>query len=113
MPFIDCKISKKLTEEQKEEIKSGLGRAVSLLRKPESYLMVGICDGYDLWFAGRKAESGAFVSVSVFGNVNSAESEKMTAAVCDLLCSSAGLDSSQIYVTYSGIKDWGFNGGNF
>ncbi|MGN0818526.1 MAG: phenylpyruvate tautomerase MIF-related protein [Candidatus Coproplasma sp.] len=83
------------------------------MRKPESYLMVGICDGYDLWFAGKRVENGAFVSVSVFGSVNSAESEKMTAAVCDLLGKVAGLDGEQIYVTYTGVRDWGFDGGNF
>ena len=54
MPFIDCKITKKLTDEQKEKIKSGLGAAISNMHKPESYLMVGICDGYDLFFAGKK-----------------------------------------------------------
>ena len=36
MPFIDCKITKELNDSQKEELKSGLGRAVSLLHKPES-----------------------------------------------------------------------------
>lgn len=113
MPFIDCKISKKLTDEQKEEIKNGLGKSVSIMRKPESYLMVGICDNYDLWFAGKRAENGAFISVSVFGNVNPAESQKMTAAVCNLLADVAGLDGEEIYVTYQGINNWGFDGGNF
>lgn len=113
MPFIDCKISKKLTDEQKEKIKNGLGKSVSIMRKPESYLMVGICDNYDLWFAGKRAENGAFISVSVFGNVNPAESQKMTAAVCNLLADVAGLDGEEIYVTYQGINNWGFDGGNF
>lgn len=113
MPFIDCKISRKLTEEQKESIKSELGKSISLMRKPESYLMVGICDNYDLWFAGKRATSGAFVSVSVFGSVNSAESERMTAAICNTLMSVVGLDGREIYVTYQGITNWGFDGGNF
>lgn len=113
MPFIDCKITKKMTEEQKDLLKSELGKSIALLHKPESYLMVGVADGYDLYFAGKKVESGAYVAVSLFGRVSSADSEKMTAAICDLLRGRLGLDSSKIYVTYQGIVDWGWNGGNF
>ena len=54
MPFIDCRITKKLTEEKKEQLKAELGRAIPLLHKSETYLMVGIADGYDLWMGGRK-----------------------------------------------------------
>lgn len=113
MPFIDCKITKKMTEEQKDLLKTELGKSIALLHKPESYLMVGVADGYDLYFAGKKVESGAYVAVSLFGRVSSADSEKMTAAICDLLRGRFGLDSSKIYVTYQGIADWGWNGGNF
>ena len=58
MPFIDCRITKKLTEEKKEPAKAELGRAIPLLHKSETYLMVGIADGYDLWMGGAKI-SGA------------------------------------------------------
>ena len=112
MPFIDCKISKALTSEQKESIKTKLGGAVPILHKPESYLMVGIADGYDLYFAGKKVE-GAYVEVSLFGTVQSGDSEKMSAEICNILKSVAGLDGSKIYITYHGVRDWGWNGGNF
>lgn len=113
MPYIDCKLTKKLTEAQKEDLKSQLGKAIGNLHKPESYLMVGIVDGYDLWFGGRKLDNGAFVDVKAFGAVNSADCEKMTAAVCGVLRDIAGIDGSAVYVTYQGIRDWGWNGGNF
>lgn len=44
MPFIDSKITLKVSEEKKEAIKTELGKAVSVLSKPESYLMVGFAD---------------------------------------------------------------------
>ena len=78
MPFIDSKITVPLSDEKKEKIKSELGKAISLLHKPESYLMVGIDDNYDLWFAGKKLEKGAYISVDVLGEVNAADSEKMS-----------------------------------
>lgn len=112
MPFIDCKISKRLTDGQKEDIKRGLGAAVGILHKPESYLMVGIADGYDLYFGGEKTE-GAYVEVSLFGTVQSADSEKMTARICDILSSCAAVSPDKVYVTYHGVRDWGWNGGNF
>lgn len=111
MPFIDCKISKKLEDGQKERIKSALGGAVAILHKPESYLMVGIADGYDLYFGGKKVE-GAYVEVSSFGSIDSGASRKMTAEICKIL-GNEGVASDKIYVTYHGVKDWGWNGGNF
>ena len=44
MPFIDSKITLKVSEEKKETIKAELGQAVSVLGKPESFLMVGFDD---------------------------------------------------------------------
>lgn len=113
MPFIDCKITQKLAENQKEELKSNLGRAVSILHKPESYLMVGISDGYSLYFAGKKLTNGAYVEVSMFGSASSADYEKMTAEVCNILSSKLGIPAGNVYITYHPVKDWGWNGSNF
>lgn len=54
MPFIRFKAAVSVTEEQKEKIKSELGKAITTLHKTETYLMVGIEDDYDLWMAGNK-----------------------------------------------------------
>ena len=40
MPFIDSKITMKVSGEKKEAIKTELGQAVSILSKPESFHMV-------------------------------------------------------------------------
>ena len=61
MPFINSKITVKLSDEKKEAIKTKLGEAVQLIGKPESFLMVGFEDEYCLYFAGEKLEKGAFV----------------------------------------------------
>lgn len=113
MPFIDCKFTKQLTPDEKENIKCGLGKLVSILHKPESYLMVGIEDKYDLYFAGKKLDAGAYVSVSLFGSLRSADCEKMTAAVCELLKNELDINGTSVYVTYQGIENWGYNGNNF
>ncbi len=113
MPFIDSKITLKVSDEKKEAIKSELGAAVSLLSKPESFLMVGFDDEYTLYMAGNKLEKGAFVAVSLFGNASSAAYEKMTAEICRIYEKHLGIPQDKVYVTYSGINDWGWNGSNF
>lgn len=113
MPFIDSKISVKLTEEKKENIKTQLGQAISIINKPESFLMVGIEDEYDLYMAGKKLDKGAYVQVSLLGQASSAAYEKMTARICDIYQKELDIPGSNVYVTYHGINDWGWNGRNF
>ncbi len=113
MPFIDSKISVPVSAEKKERIKSEFGKAISLMHKPESYLMVGLADNYDLWFAGEKLEKGAFVSVDILGTPSSADCTKMTAAICDVLKKELDIPGDKVYIKYGGSKDWGWNGSNF
>ena len=56
MPFIDTKVTMKLSDSQKENLKAKLGKAISVMNKSETYLMVGILDGYDLFLGGKKLE---------------------------------------------------------
>ena len=112
MPFIDSKITLPVTPEQKETVKSELGKAVSIINKPESFLMVGIEDNYDLYMAGKKLDKGAYVSVSLFGSASSDAYNRMTAEICRIYEKELGIPGSAVYVTYQGIKDWGWNGQN-
>lgn len=113
MPFIDSKITVPVTAEKKETLKSQLGKAVSILNKPESYLMVGFEDNYDLYMGGRKLEKGAFVAVSLFGSASPQAYEKMTGEICRIFKEQLDIPGDGVYVTYTGISDWGFNGRNF
>ncbi len=113
MPFIDSKITQKLTSDQKEIIKSRLGKALSILNKSENYLMVGIIDGYDLYFAGEKLDKGAYVEVSLLGNAPSEKYSQMTGEICKIFSEELGIPGKAVYVTYHGLSDWGWNGANF
>lgn len=113
MPFIDSKITSAVSEEKKERIKTKLGQEISILHKPESYLMIGIQDHYDLWFGGKKLEKGAYVEVSLFGKAPSADYEKLTAKICEIYETELGIPGNAVYVTYHPVSDWGWNGSNF
>ena len=112
MPFIESKVSFPLSEEKKETIKSELGKAVSILGKSESFLMVGFEDDYDLFMGGKKLDKGAFVSVKLFGQVSSIASKQMTEKICAVFEEQLDIPGRSIYVTYQGIADWGWNGSN-
>lgn len=113
MPFIDSKITVPVSQEKRDILKSELGKAISILSKPESYLMLGFEDNYDLYMGGKKLDKGAFVEVKLFGNASSAAYEKMTAEICRIYEEELGIPGNGIYITYSGISDWGWNGRNF
>jgi len=113
MPMIDSKITVPVSEEKKDVLKAKFGKAISVLGKSESYLMLGFEDNYSLYFGGKKLEKGAFVSVQLLGEVNSASSEKMSAEICKILEKELGIPGEKVYITYSGFKNWGWNGGNF
>ena len=113
MPFIDSKITVAVSEEKKETIKSRLGQAISIVNKPESFLMVGFEDNYDLYMGGKKLDKGAYVAVSLFGNASSAQYNQMTGEICKIYAEELHIPGNAVYVTYHGVNDWGWNGQNF
>lgn len=113
MPFIDSKITVPVSQEKRETLKAELGKAISIINKPESFLMLGFEDQYDLYMGGKKLDRGAYVAVSLFGNASSDAYNKMTAEICDIYERELGIPGNAVYVTYHGVKDWGWDGRNF
>ncbi len=113
MPFIDSKVTVRISDQQKEEIKSGLGKLIATLNKSETYLMVGIEDAYDLWLGGKKLDKGAYVAVSLYGDAPKESYDRLTGQICALLSDKLGIPGSAVYVTYHPVSDWGWNGKNF
>lgn len=113
MPFINSKVTVKMTEEKKEAVKAKLGEVISLIPgKSENWLMVGFEDSYDLYFQGNKEGESAFVEVSVYGNISSSVSEALTGAICQILESELAIPKNRVYVKYQGVSEWGWNGTN-
>ena len=114
MPFIDSKVSVKVTKEQETEIKSRLGQAISLIPgKSESWLMVGIEDEYHLYFRGEDSAPMAFIEVRIFGSPNRDAFEKMTSEITKIYGEVLGIAADHMYIKYSATTDWGWNGSNF
>ena len=113
MPFIDSKVTVKLSEEEKEFIKDRLGKKIDLFGKTENWLMVGFEDQYDLYFAVKKMERAAYVSVRLYGKASDEACNAFTAAICDVFEEMLGIPASAVYVSYLTTDQWGWNGGIF
>ena len=114
MPFINSKVTVKISPEKEETIKQRMGQIIPLIPgKSENWLMVGFEDEYKLYFKGAKCDKAAFVEIKIFGSANSQVYDEMTAEICRIYGEELQIPADCIYVTYQEIADWGWNGGNF
>lgn len=113
MPYIDSKVSVKMSKEQEVEIKSRLGKAIELIPgKSEARLMLGFQDEYHLYFHGDDSEATAFIEVSVYGNENKPGFNSLTGAICDIYHEVLNISPQRIYIKYNAVTTWGNNGKN-
>lgn len=114
MPFINSKVSVKLTEDKKENIKRQLGDAITIIPgKSERWLMVGFEDCCELYFQGNNDAPSAFVEVKIFGKASHDCYNRLTGKICSILQSELGIQPDRIYVKYEEVSEWGWNGSNF
>lgn len=114
MPFINSKVTVKLSPEKEEAVKQRLGQAIAIIPgKSESWLMVGFEDEYTLYFKGEQCEKAAFVEVKIYGSADSQAYDQMTGEICRIYEEELGIPAGHIYITYQAVPDWGWNGGNF
>lgn len=112
MPYIATQVSQPVTPDKEKAIKEKFGKAIELLGKTESWLMLSFEDNCRLWFQGSQEAPCAFVGIKLFGKAFPAAYEKMTAAVTQILTDELALDPARIYVQYEEVSHWGWNGSN-
>ncbi|MGN0458486.1 MAG: phenylpyruvate tautomerase MIF-related protein [Eubacterium sp.] len=113
MPFINTNTNVKISKEQEAELKARLGKAIELLGKSESWLMLSFEDECNMYFKGDSSSPMAFVDISVFGRSTDEGCEKMTKEVCSIYHDVLGIQPDKLYVKYSGTNQWGWNNMNF
>lgn len=114
MPFIDSKVSCKVTPDKEEVLKAALGQLISTIPgKSETFLMVGFNDEYPLYFGGQKLDKGAFIEIKIFGSASDDALEALTGKVCALYEKELGIPQNHIYIKYEFVDHWGWNGHNF
>ena len=113
MPFINIKTNAAVSADKEENIKTAMGQAITAIPgKSESWLMVGIEPEYKLWFKGT-SDPAAMVQVSIYGTADRSAKNKLTGKISEIIGNELGISPSRIYVSYTDIPDWGWNGANF
>lgn len=114
MPYIDTKVSVKMSKEQEACIKEKLGKAIELIPgKSENWLMLGFQDEYKMYFKGSNENPMAFIEVKVFGSENKEAFRQLTGEICNIMNQVLGISPAQVYVKYEAVSNWGWNGSNF
>ena len=113
MPYIKTTTNVKIEPAKADSIKAKFGKAIEAFPgKSEGWLMLSFADESTMYFKGS-AEPCAIAEVSLYGSVNPAAADNMTAQITDILSSELSIAPARIYVKYDGIDNWGWNGANF
>ena len=114
MPCIQTTTSVRVSDAQKKQLVQRFGKAIEVFPgKTERWLMTTLVDDAPVSFAGDDVTPAAFVEVSLLGKSDRAHFERMTAVICDVLRDVLSLDPAHVYVKYTEVDHWGWNGGNF
>ena len=114
MPYIRTTVSKEMTQENIENIKSKLGEAIALIPgKTESWLMLAFEDKINMYFKGDCSEEYAYIEVSLFGTTSDAAYDRLTAAISEIINEELNINRENIYIKYEETNHWGWNGVNF
>ncbi len=85
----------------------------AMLGKPESYVMVELCDNRPMLFGGTDAPL-AFVELKSLG-LNAEQTVELSARLCELLNDALAIDPARVYIEFAAPERamFGWNGSTF
>jgi phenylpyruvate tautomerase PptA (4-oxalocrotonate tautomerase family) len=114
MPFINAKVTCKISASAEKAIKDELGQAIRILPgKSEQWLMVGFEPEYHLYFQGTKEPDCAFIDVKVYGEASPSDYDHLTKRITAIFSTTLSIPANRIYVAYEETPYWGFDGADF
>ncbi len=112
MPLITAKVSTEITVEKEISLKEKFGKAIELIGKSESWLMVDFQGNCRLYFKGDNSAS-AMIEVDLFGKASDSGYDALTEKITEIVSEELGIAKDRIYVKYNEISHWGYSGFNF
>ena len=110
MPYIALNTAQKLTDAQKEKIKTELGRLITIIpTKTEAGLLVDFSDSRTIYKAGQNV-SGAFIDLRLFHKTDYESKKKFTEETFEMLSRELGLKKENMYLTIMEFDNWGSGG---
>ena len=110
MPFINISTNKEIQNEQMLLVKSSEFIS-SLLKKPESFVMVKLTDSLQMIFSGTN-EPCCFIEIKSIGSI---ESSKMSKPICEFFSSELEIPRKRIYILFQDVESnmWAWNSRTF
>lgn len=112
MPLITTKVSTEITKEKEISLKSQFGKAIELIGKSESWLMVEFQDNSRLYFKGEDQPS-AMIEIDLLGSASDSGYAALTEKITEIVSAELGIPKDRIYIRYCEIGCWGYSGMNF
>ncbi|WP_010257973.1 phenylpyruvate tautomerase MIF-related protein [Treponema primitia] len=110
MPYVAFNISEKLSETQKEKIKSEVGRLITVIPgKTEADTIVDICDGHSM-YKGGKAIPIAYVDIRVYTKADPNGKKQFISNLFILLEKELGINKDNVYMSFLEFDQWGDHG---
>ena len=112
MPFIHTRVNRPIDPAAEKEMARKLGKAIELLNKSESWLMLQFEDNCHLYFKGDSQKPLAFVNVKLLGGASKEQYNSLTAEITHILADTLSISPDGVYVEYDETDYWGWNGAN-
>ena len=110
MPYISINTSLKLSDSQKEKIKSEIGRLITIIpTKTEAGTFVDLSDGRTMYKAGEKID-GAFIELRLFRKSEFEDKKKFTEELFTMLSGELGLKNENMTLNILEFDNWGAGG---
>ncbi|MHB8061243.1 MAG: phenylpyruvate tautomerase MIF-related protein [Ruminiclostridium sp.] len=111
MPYIDVNISKKLSDSEKDVLKAKLGELISIIPgKTEESLMIGINDGYTMYFSGQKKENVAFLNIKLYKPSELEYKKELTKKIFEFFEKEYAIAGENLYMTFDEYDSWATRG---
>ena len=110
MPYIAINAAQKLSDAQKEKIKTELGRLITIIpTKTEAGTLVDFSDSRTFYKGGENV-SGAFIDVRLFHKADYEPKKKFTEETFEMLSRELGLKKENMYLSITEYENFGAGG---
>ncbi|GHV82416.1 hypothetical protein AGMMS49991_09740 [Spirochaetia bacterium] len=110
MPYIEVKLSQKLSPAQRDTIKAELGRLITIIPgKTEPDLIVDIADGRAMYMGGAQVLC-AYIDLRVYTKADEEAKKRFTRETFALLTRELGIKPENQYLTIAEFEQWGYDG---
>lgn len=111
MPYINVNISTKLSNQEKDNLKSKLGELISIIPgKTENVLMIGINDDYTMYFSGIKKEKMAFLNIKMYKQSEFEYKNELTKKIFEFFEKEFDITGDNIFMTFDEYDSWATRG---